>query len=198
MKLNNYIRHQNFYNKITFKGISVTLGTWVEGQPFFVSLGQLGLATPKEYTNIFTLDDDQSVIAENFYCFKIFPETLSQSTGLKFYTDKTKSNYNLLFENDIIKFEYKNNVHTGIIKSMYCSYIVINPDTFEYICGLCDLIDLDNSDGDYVKSTVSMIGNIFDDYANNVDEDDVSNLVYSNKRDFAQMLYTDGGSKYLS
>ena len=66
MKLHNDNKYQNFYNRLTFKGISVTLGTWVEGQPFFASLGQLGLATPKEYTNIFTLDDNQGVIAENY------------------------------------------------------------------------------------------------------------------------------------
>lgn len=198
MKLYNDNKYQNFYNRLTFKGISVTLGTWVEGQPFFASLGQLGLATPKEYTNIFTLDDNQGVIAENFYCFKILPETLSQSTGLKIYTDENKSDYNLLFENDIIKFEYKDRIYTGIIKLVYASYIIVDVDNYEYICGLCDLIDLDNDDSEYVKSNVNLIGNVFDDYYDKLDDNYNDNLPYSNKRDFAQMLYADGGSKYLS
>ncbi len=189
---------QSLINRITYKGISITTGEWIEGQPFLASFGQIGLASPMEYTNVLTTKGDNlgiQCLATDFFCARIYPKTLCQSTGL-YVKYNLESEAKLLFEHDIIKFTYNNCEFEGSVQLVYCEYVIVSTDKDASNNGfICYLDELLNYSIGIVENAL-ITGNLYDNYYS---ESDLNiNSVQFKRRDFAQMIYNSGGTKHLS
>lgn len=191
---------QSLINRITYKGISITTGDWVEGQPFLASLGQIGLASPMEYTNVLTAKGDNigiQCMATDFFCARIYPTSLCQSLDL-YAVENENASPSLIFENDILEFEYKGELVKGHVQLIAGTYVIFrvefeNPED-EYICCIDELAT--NSSDYKTLRNVKITGNLYDDYFS---EDELHiNPVQFDRRDFAQMIYNSGGKRHLS
>lgn len=181
-----------YIDKITYKAISAMTFEWVEGQPFLASLGQIGLTIPTDVTNVFMSSEDFTCKAIDFYCMKIFPETLCSPTGIYVDCGELNSENKLLFENDIIEFELNEKQYKGFIANACGMYAVLeDTDSADYICALADLTEA-NKNYNTIKGKI--VGNLYDGF----ESETVVPLLNYKKRDFAQMLHNLGGSKYTS
>lgn len=191
---------QSLINRITYKGISIVTGEWIEGQPFLASLGQIGLASPMEYTNVLTDKGDNfglRCLATDFFCARIYPASLCQSLDL-YAIENEDSNPNLIFENDILEFEYKGELVKGHVQLIAGSYVIFriefeNPED-GYICCINELAT-SSSDCKTLRN-VKIVGNLYDDYFSEYEL--TINPTQFERRDFAQMIYSSGGSNQLS
>ncbi len=186
---------QSLINRLTYKAVSIVNKEWIEGSPFFSSLGQVGLANPKEFTNIYPRDNiGENVVAVDFFCVKVFPQTICQ--GLDVFVRNDYGELDMLFECDIIQFTHNDESVIGYIDYITGTYVIANVDDSDNPKLLCRLDELNKTleNNKFVlEGDIKIIGNIFD----NFNSEELNLKSDFEKREFSQMIYQHK-SKYIS